>query len=164
MSHPSASLFPADAANATDGHISAVDIPGWNAIDWDAVAGSLEHRGCATLASLLDPAQCQALAALYADDARFRSRVVMSRHGFGSGEYKYFSYPLPPLVQLLRTALYARLAPIANRWNQAMDLAVRYPPEHGDFIQRCHQAGQTRPTPLILQYGKDDYNCLHQDL
>jgi hypothetical protein len=104
------------------------------------------------------------MAALYSKDDYFRSRVVMGRHGFGRGEYKYFSYPLPDIVEGLRNALYPRLAPIANRWNLAMGGNVRYPEMQADFIQRCHDAGQTRPTPLLLQYGEGDYNCLHQDL
>ncbi len=123
----------------------------------------LDDRGCATLAGLLDAGQCHALAGLYDGDG-FRSHIVMGRHGFGRGEYKYFSYPLPDLVAELRGALYPRLAPIANRWNAAMGLAGYYPDRHADFLARCHAAGQTRPTPLLLRYGADDYNCLHQDL
>ena len=132
--------------------------------DWAGVAQDLDAHGCATLEALLSPLECTALASLYADDARFRSRVVMARHGFGRGEYRYFSYPLPELVAGLRTALYPQLAPIANRWNTSMGMAVRYPATHAEFIERCHAAGQQRPTPLLLQYGADDYNCLHQDL
>lgn len=116
------------------------------------------------LERLLSPDECRALAGLYSDETRFRSRVVMARHGFGRGEYKYFSYPLPGMVAYLRSALYPRLAPIANRWNAAMRIDVRYPQTHADFLARCHEAGQVRPTPLLLQYGADDYNCLHQDL
>src|SRR6185312_1921652 len=108
--------------------------------------------------------ECAELAGLYASDVHFRSTIVMARHGFGRGEYKYFAYPLPPIVAGLRPALYGGLAPIANRWNEAMGIAVRYPPTHEEFIARCHKAGQTRPTPLLLQYGEGDYNCLHQDL
>jgi hypothetical protein len=113
---------------------------------------------------VITPTQCDALVALYASPANFRSRVIMARHGFGQGEYQYFSYPLPELVQQLRTALYPLLVPIANRWNEAMGIAVRYPPEYAGFLARCHAAGQTRPTPLLLQYAQGDYNCLHQDL
>ena len=113
---------------------------------------------------LITQKQCEALAALYARPEHFRSRVIMARHGFGQGEYQYFSYPLPEPVQQLREALYPLLVPIANRWNEAMGMAVRYPPEHAEFLARCHAAGQTRPTPLLLQYRQGDYNCLHQDL
>jgi uncharacterized protein len=134
------------------------------AIDWESVARELDAQGCAMLERLLSPADCEALAALYAEEGLFRSRVVMARHGFGRGEYKYFDYPLPELVEQLRTALYARLAPVANRWNAAMNIDVRYPERHADFIARCHAAGQTRPTPLLLQYAAGDYNCLHQDV
>ena len=112
----------------------------------------------------LSATECKALAALYSQDEIFRSRVVMERHGFGRGEYKYFSYPLPQLVSGLRSAVYPNLVPIANRWNNAMDIDVQYPKKHADFIERCHQSGQIKPTPLMLRYGADDYNCLHQDL
>lgn len=134
------------------------------ASDWEGVSGSLDAQGSAMLERLLSPDECRALAGLYSDETRFRSRVVMARHGFGRGEYKYFSYPLPGMVAYLRSALYPRLAPIANRWNAAMRIDVRYPQRHADFLARCHEAGQVRPTPLLLQYGADDYNCLHQDL
>jgi hypothetical protein len=134
------------------------------AIDWDRVGAELDARGCAVIERLVSIADCDALAALYPADAHFRSRVVMARHGFGRGEYKYFRYPLPPLVARLRAALYGPLAHIANRWNAALDSDTRYPGEHSAFIRRCHRAGQRRPTPLLLQYGPDDYNCLHQDL
>nr|WP_304504002.1 2OG-Fe(II) oxygenase [Corallococcus sp. AS-1-12] len=113
---------------------------------------------------LLTPDECEALALIYDLDDAFRSRVVMARHGFGRGEYKYFDHPLPELVTRLRTALYPHLVPIANRWNTAMGIDVRYPDAHADFLARCHEAGQVRPTPLLLRYGVDDYNCLHQDL
>ncbi|HEX6707770.1 MAG TPA: 2OG-Fe(II) oxygenase [Albitalea sp.] len=134
------------------------------AIDWPRVHDALDDQGAALVERLLSPAECEALAALYPQDSRFRSRVVMARHGFGRGEYKYFAHPLPELVARLRTALYPRLAPLANRWHDAMGLATRFPPEHAAFVARCHAAGQTRPTPLLLQYGAGDYNCLHQDL
>jgi len=129
------------------------------AIDWSRVHEDSNRFGCAVVAGLLRPRECAGLAALYEDDARFRSRVVMARHGFGSGEYKYFSYPLPGIVADLRAALYPPLANIANEWS-----AARYPPSHAAFLKRCHAAGQTRPTPLLLRYRAGDYNCLHQDL
>jgi uncharacterized protein len=124
----------------------------------------LDAQGGVMIGRLLSPDESQSLAALYPKDDIFRSRVVMARHGFGRGEYKYFRYPLPDLIAGLRTAIYPHLVPIANRWNEAMGIDVRYPEEHADFIERCRQAGQDRPTPLLLQYGADDYNCLHQDL
>ena len=134
------------------------------AVDWKRVAADLDERGHAVIERFLAPAECGALVALYADDARFRSRVVMDRHGYGRGEYKYFAYPLPDRVHRMRTALYRQLAPIANRWQTALGREVPFPSEHADFIARCHAAGQLRPTPLLLQYGPDDYNRLHQDL
>jgi len=133
-------------------------------VDWEAVGQSLDAEGHAVIERLLAPADCEALAGLYADDELFRSRVVMARHGFGRGEYKYLAYPLPPLVARLRDAFYPKLVPIANRWHQAMGIDVRFPATHAGFIARCHAAGQLRPTPLVLQYGEGDYNCLHQDL
>ena len=135
-----------------------------DALDWDQITTDLGGQGCAVLKGLLTPEECDAVAALYPDDSRFRSRVVMGRHGFGRGEYKYFSYPLPDLIAELRPALYARLTATANRWNETMGIEISYPPSHAAFLKRCHDAGQTRPTPLLLQYGEDDYNCLHQDL
>ena len=135
-----------------------------SAINWPQVAQDLDARGNAVLNGLLTPDECKALAALYTIDALFRSSVVMARHGFGRGEYKYFNYPLPDIVAELRTATYPHLAPIANRWNEAMNIDVRFPAKHAEFIKRCHTAGQLKPTPLLLQYGPDDYNCLHQDL
>jgi uncharacterized protein len=134
------------------------------AVDWDGVATQLDAQGSAVIERLVSPAECGALAALYPVDDVFRSRVVMARHGFGRGEYSYFGYPLPDLVGGLRTALYPQLAPIANRWHAAMGVATRFPDRHAAFIERCHAAGQRKPTPLLLQYGADDYNCLHQDL
>jgi hypothetical protein len=134
------------------------------AIDWSRIAQELDARGNALLERLLSPEECRALASLYPDDSLFRSRIVMARHGFGRGEYQYFSYPLPDLVAGLRSALYPRLVPIANRWNAALGINVRYPVEHSAFLGRCHRAGQRKPTPLLLQYGEDDYNCLHQDV
>jgi hypothetical protein len=135
-----------------------------DANDWSSVTAQLDAHGWATIKNALDPDQCRAIAALYDEDRRFRSHVVMARHGFGQGEYKYFGYPLPRIIADLRSGLYVRLASLANRWNEAMGLAVRYPHAHAEFITRCHRAGQTRPTPLLLQYGSGDYNCLHQDL
>ena len=134
------------------------------ALDWRRASEDLDERGSAMLERVLARDECEALAALYPQDGLFRSRVVMGRHGFGRGEYKYFSYPLPDVVEALRTALYPRLAPIANRWNAAMGVEVRYPERHAEFLRRCHDAGQRRPTPLLLEYGEGDYNCLHQDI
>ena len=134
------------------------------ALDWDAIAVALDRDGWAVLPGLLSGAECDDTAALYAEEARFRSHVFMARHGFGRGEYRYFAYPSPPLVEALRSGLYPSLAPIANRWHERMGIAVRFPAEHAEFLARCHDAGQRRPTPLLLQYGAGDYNCLHQDL
>jgi hypothetical protein len=133
-------------------------------IDWTAVAASLDGYGYAPLGALLAAGECAELAGLYDDDGRFRSTIVMARHGFGRGEYKYFTYPLPAVIAALRPALYRGLAPIANRWHEAMGIATRFPAAHADFIKRCHDAGQERPTPLLLRYHDGDYNCLHQDL
>jgi uncharacterized protein len=134
------------------------------AIDWTQATSDLDAQGCALLKGLLTPEECRALAALYPEDEIFRSRVVMGRHGFGRGEYKYFAYPLPMPLGELRPELYARLQPTANRWNETMDIDIRYPGSHEAFLARCHNAGQLRPTPLLLQYGEGDFNCLHQDL
>jgi hypothetical protein len=134
------------------------------ALPWSAVRQDLEAYGNAVLPKLLTAEECQALCAMYGTPDHFRNRVVMGRHGFGRGEYQYFKYPLPPLINALRTALYVRLAPAANAWNNAMGIDIQYPPEHAEFLDRCHAAAQTRPTPLLLQYGVGDYNCLHQDL
>jgi uncharacterized protein len=133
-------------------------------IDKNCLAGDLGGQGFAVLEKLLQREECVAIASLYPNDSHFRSRIVMDRHGFGKGEYKYFAYPLPPLIARFRGLLYERLAPVANRWNEAMGIAVRYPNEHADFLERCHAAGQIRPTPLLLKYEPGDYNCLHQDL
>ncbi|PXX28713.1 MULTISPECIES: 2OG-Fe(II) oxygenase [Burkholderia] len=133
-------------------------------VDWTTVDAELDRYGCARVPGLISASECDALASLYPRDALCRSRVVMARHGFGRGEYKYFAYPLPATVAELRTTIYPHLTPIANRWNQALGIDVRYPKDHATFLDRCHAAGQTRPTPLILQYCADDFNCLHQDL
>jgi hypothetical protein len=133
-------------------------------IDWEAVSAELDGQGCAMMTGLLEAEECRELARLYGRDEPFRSRVVMASHGFGRGEYRYFAYPLPGLVAELRAALYPRLVATANRWSEALGLDVRFPDEHGEFVARCHAAGQVRPTPLLLQYGEGDYNCLHQDL
>ncbi len=144
---------------------AGVDIPTRvNRYDWKAIGAHLDAHGWATLPDLLTLAETEAIAGLYDDDGVFRSHVVMARHGFGRGEYKFFKYPLPEVIGDLRTALYPRLVPTANRWNEAMGIAVRYPDAHPDFIARCHHAGQTRPTPLLLQYGEGDFNALHQDV
>ncbi|HEY9320346.1 MAG TPA: 2OG-Fe(II) oxygenase [Achromobacter sp.] len=144
--------------------MDALPAPSLPDLDWVRIAESLDAHGNAIAPGLLTPAQCASLAADYSATDGYRSRIVMARHGFGRGEYKYFSYPLPPLLAHLRTALYPRLAPIANRWNRQLGIAVQYPADHAAFLQRCHDAGQRRPTPLILEYGPGDYNCLHQDL
>jgi len=133
-------------------------------IDWQVAASALDDCGSATMENVLAPESCQKLVRLYSDETRFRKRVVMAQHGFGRGEYQYFSCPLPPLVAELRSMLYPPLAEVANRWNAALKNDIRFPPTHEGFLRRCHAAGQTRPTPLLLQYGAGDYNCLHQDL
>jgi hypothetical protein len=133
-------------------------------VDWTGVAAALDAQGWAILPNLLSAGECGAVARLYDAQERFRSRIVMARHGFGRGEYQYFAYPLPPLIEGLRTSLYGRLAPIANRWHERMGMAVRFPADHAAFLARCHAASQTRPTPLLLRYGPGDYNALHQDL
>jgi hypothetical protein len=144
------------AANALSAQIAA--------LDWAGISAQLDGYGCATTGRLLTSQQCSLLVESYASDALFRSRVVMARHGFGRGEYKYFDYPLPELVAALRAALYPPLADIANRWSEALGVDVRFPREHATYLARCRKAGQTKPTPLLLTYGIGDYNCLHQDL
>jgi hypothetical protein len=134
------------------------------ALDWDAVAAALDREGWAVLPGVLSDAECDGVAGLYDRDALFRSRVHMARHGFGRGEYRYFAYPLPPLVGALRSAIYPPLVGQANRWHERMGMEVRFPADHDEFLARCHAAGQARPTPLLLKYGPGDYNCLHQDL
>lgn len=137
---------------------------GLSEIDWEGVAGELDAFGCAVIPDLLAPGDCAAVAALYDQPALFRSRVVMQQHGFGRGEYRYFAYPLPAPLAALRTALYPPLAVIANRWHGLLGVETRFPAAHADYLARCHAAGQTRPTPLLLRYRAGDYNCLHQDL
>ncbi len=134
------------------------------ALDWARIGAELDERGCATTGALLTADECSELRAGYDADGTFRSRVIMARHGFGRGEYKYYAYPLPRPVAALRTALYPHLAPIANRWEEALGRRAAFPDDHAAYLDRCHDAGQTRPTPLILKYGAGDYNCLHQDL
>jgi hypothetical protein len=135
-----------------------------DALDWADLEAQLDSFGCATAPALFSREECETLAALYDRDGIFRSRVVMERHGFGRGEYKYFAYPLPETLEGARRAVYTHLAPIANRWNEVMRIETRYPREHAAFIERCHRAGQIRPTPLLLRYMPGDFNCLHQDL
>ena len=134
------------------------------ALDWEEIAASLERHGAAVIGPLLTQDQCRSLAASYNDDALFRSRIVMAQHGFGRGEYRYFANPLPEPVATLRTALYPPLARVANRWSEALGVEADFPDSHAEFLRRCHGAGQTKPTPLLLQYGEGDYNCLHQDV
>jgi hypothetical protein len=133
-------------------------------VDWAAAARDLDAYGCAVLPRILTADECTELAGRYETDQIFRSSVVMARHGFGRGEYKYFAYPLPPLVAELRAAMYPPLAETANRWQETLGTEVRYPAAHHEFVDRCHRAGQVRPTPLLLQYGAGDFNCLHQDV
>ncbi|MDH6235213.1 hypothetical protein M2281_005836 [Mesorhizobium soli] len=132
--------------------------------DWAALATELDNFGCAVIEGLLTPEECAEIASLYPHEEHFRSHIHMARHGFGKGEYRYFRYPLPDLIAGVRTALYPRLAPIANGWNERMGVDARYPQSHADFLKLCHDAGQSRPTPLLLQYVPGDFNCLHQDL
>ena len=134
------------------------------AADWPRLATDLSETGCAIVPSLVSPDECADLVALYDREEPFRSRVIMARHGFGRGEYKYFAAPLPGLIADLRSALYARLAPVANEWHARLGIARRFPPDHTAYLARCVESGQTRPTPLLLRYGPGDYNCLHRDL
>lgn len=147
---------PASADTSSEARIAAYD--------WATLASELDGYGCAIIPNLLSSAECRAISALYPDESHFRSHIIMSRHGFGKGEYRYFNYPLPDLIGDLRTALYPRLASIANVWNERMGMDQRFPADHASFLQDCHDAGQTRPTPLLLQYVPGDFNCLHQDL
>jgi hypothetical protein len=161
------------AANPRDAKSSAAETSAANspaiearvdAVDWLKVHADLDAQGWAIVPKLLADAEADAIAGLYHQEQGFRSQVIMNRHGFGRGEYKYFSYPLPPLIQALRTAAYPHLAPLANQWHERMGKDVRFPPGHAAFLDRCLRAGQTRPTPLLLEYAADDYNCLHRDL
>ena len=147
---------------ATPAAATAADRVG--ALDWTSLTQQLDGFGNAVMEGLLTPDECRAVSSLYPDEGKFRSHVHMARHGFGKGEYKYFRYPLPDLISGLRTSLYPRLATVANAWNERMDVNQRYPAKHADFLKQCHDAGQTRPTPLLLQYVPGDFNCLHQDL
>lgn len=133
-------------------------------LNWESIAARLHAEGSACIDQLLPRNACDELTAIYSDDERFRAHIHMARYGFGQGEYKYFNYPLPPVIASLRTGLYPALAAVANDWNEKMNIATRYPAAHPSYLDRCHAAGQTRPTPLILQYTEGDYNCLHQDL
>jgi uncharacterized protein len=133
-------------------------------LDWSAIIANLDDHGCATTEPLLTPEECAVLAESYDSDELFRSRIVMARHGFGRGEYKYFAYPLPQIVAALRDSLYPVLAQVANRWNEALGIEVTYPSTHAAYLKRCHADGQSKPTPLVLRYGPGDFNCLHQDI
>jgi hypothetical protein len=135
-----------------------------DAVGWSQVSEDLDAEGNAIIKGMLSPDECNSIRVLYEKEDIFRSQVVMERHGFGRGEYRYFCYPLPDLIAALRTAIYPHLVPTANSWNKAMGIDVRYPAQHADFIERCRHAGQDKPTPLLLKYGPGDYNCLHQDL
>jgi uncharacterized protein len=160
--HPALVNTPrAPVANQTDDESLGERV---GSLDWTSISRELNLRGCATVERLLTPSECISVTALYDSEASFRSRVIMARHGFGRGEYKYFAYPLPRIVAELRSALYPQLAPIANAWSERLGLDGRFPARHAEFLKRCHDAGQTQPTPLLLQYGADDYNCLHHDL
>ena len=156
MKQSVATQSPPSAASTAETRVAAYD--------WASVAADLDAYGCAVLPKLLSPQESRAVAALYPEESHFRSHIHMARHGFGRGEYRYFKYPLPDLLGGLRTALYPQLADVANGWNGRMGLDERYPDDHASFLKRCHEAGQTRPTPLLLQYVADDFNCLHQDL
>lgn len=134
------------------------------AVDWERLTGELDGQGYAIINGLLSPADCQAAEMMYRDPRHFRKKIDMGRYNFGEGEYKYFSYPLPELVAEMRSGLFPPLSQVANRWNEAMGIDARYPAAHSGYLAQCHEAGQTRPTPLMLAYGPGDYNCLHQDL
>ena len=155
---------PSVATDAGDGAVQPSMTSRLTALDWNQVGAILGAHGAAATGPLLTAGECRTIRNLYPAEAPFRSRIMMARHGFGRGEYKYFSYPLPSVVQELRTALYARLAPIANAWSAALGQKHDFPSELSGYLERCHAAGQLRPTPLLLKYGPGDYNCLHQDL
>jgi hypothetical protein len=156
MNTRSSALRTPSAARTAEARVSRYD--------WETLSAELGSYGCAVIEQLLTPAECREIAGLYPHEDHFRSHIHMARHGFGKGEYRYFKYPLPELIADLRTALYPRLAAIANAWNEQMSLDQRYPARHADFLKKCHDQGQTRPTPLLLQYVPGDFNCLHQDL
>jgi len=158
---PAAAFASGGTSGDTSGDSIGARVRG---LDWPGIEESLNAEGYAVAGALLTPQECRALSKGYADSAQFRSRVVMARHGFGRGEYQYYAYPLPAPVAQLRAALYVPLSRIANRWNEALGEEKRYPKQHADYLAQCHAAGQLRPTPLLLQYGAGDYNCLHQDL
>jgi hypothetical protein len=149
-------VTPASAAKAAEARVALHD--------WQNLSEELNGYGCAVIEKLLSPEECRQIAVLYSDEDHFRSRVIMARHGFGKGEYRYFKYPLPQLIGDLRKALYPHLATVANVWNARMGIDQRYPADHVAFLKQCHDEGQTRPTPLLLQYVPGDFNCLHQDL
>jgi hypothetical protein len=134
------------------------------ALDWKRIGADLDTHGCATTGALLRADECTVLSSRYDDDGLYRSRVIMARHGFGKGEYKYFAYPLPDTIAALRGSLYPPLAAVANRWNERMGIDQRFPADHAAYLKSCHAGGQVKPTPLLLQYGAGDYNCLHQDV
>ena len=156
MSPRSSTISPASAGESAEDRVAVAN--------WQALAGELSDYGCAVLLNLLPADECRGIVGLYSDESHFRSHVHMARHGFGKGEYRYFKYPLPRLIGGLRTALYPHLATIANEWNGRMEIPERYPDTHASFLKRCHDAGQGRPTPLLLQYVPGDFICLHQDL
>lgn len=156
MSRPAIRSRPKTADASVEARVAAVE--------WARVADELDERGYAVTPALLSASECRALVALYPDESRFRSRVVMQRHAFGRGEYQYWRYPLPDPVAELRRAIYPRLAPVANTWRERMGQEERFPPTLDAYLKHCHSAGQAKPTPLILKYEAGDYNCLHQDL
>src|ERR1700730_17306470 len=153
------------SVNVMQSSRKTVGVPGHvEAADWENIVNNLDNYGCAVIKGLLEPKECRELSSLYDHDEHFRSRIVMARHGFGRGEYKYWSYPLPETIETLRTTLYPHLAGVANRWNQSMKIDVQYPETHAEYLEQCHKAGQLRPAPLLLQYDTGDFNALHQDL